>query len=118
MANADEIKAIELRRLAELEKRRAYEGLSTPPEVLLEISELRAKYGSVATAISREAGPDLGTVTLRDLRDEIDFLRALTTSALRRVTAVEEASSKSARLRNLVFVLLAAGLLAVIIRVY
>ncbi len=56
MANSDEIKAIELRRLAELEKQRAYKGLDTEPEVLLEIADLRQKYGQAATAVSREHG--------------------------------------------------------------
>lgn len=83
MANATEIRNIELRRLAELEKIRAYKGIDCEPAVLIEIAELRAKHGAEAVAISIEAGPDTGPRTIRGLWDEVDFLRAICTSALR-----------------------------------
>ncbi len=90
MANSDEIKAIELRRLAELEKQRAYKGLDTEPEVLLEIADLRQKYGQAATAISRDANPtqeNREPRTIRDLWNEVDFLRALCSSVLVRMNS-------------------------------
>lgn len=88
MANTEEIKTIELRRLAELEKQRAYKGLDTEPEVLLEIADLRQKYGQAATAVSRDANPTQEhrePRTIRDLWNEVDFLRALCSSVLVRL---------------------------------
>lgn len=110
MANRDEIKAIELRRLAELEKRRAAEGAHTDPAVLIEIADLRAKYGTDATAVSRAASDDSGSRSLADLWSDVDFLRALLTSALRRMTALEEAYLSDALSRK-VGQLLVRGLL-------
>ncbi len=95
MANNDEIRSIELQRLAELEKRRAYKGIGTEPEILIEISELRQKYGQAATAISRDANPiqeNREPRTIRDLWNEVDFLRALMTSAVRRMN--EDAAAR------------------------
>lgn len=86
MANDAEIKAIELRRLSELEKQRAYSGIDTDPKTLLEISDLRQKYGAEATAVSRDANPlqeNRDVRTMRDLWNEVDFLRALLSAALR-----------------------------------
>lgn len=88
MANDQEIAGIELRRLAELEKQRAYKGIDTEPEVLLEIADLRQKYGAAATAVSRDANPtqeNRDPRTVRDLWNEVDFLRALCTSILTRI---------------------------------
>jgi len=86
MANGDEIAAIELRRLAELEKLRAYKGIDTEPETLLEIADLRQKYGSAATAVSRDAQPAQGEPrNIRDLWNEVDFLRAMCSSILARI---------------------------------
>lgn len=88
MASQEEIKAIELRRLGELEKQRAYSGVDTDPKVLLEIADLRQKYGSEATAISRDANPaqeHRDPRTIRDLWNEVDFLRALCSSILTRI---------------------------------
>jgi hypothetical protein len=91
MANTDEIRSIELRRLAELEKIRAYKGIDTEPAILIEISELRAKHGADAVAVSRSAGPDLGDRRpIKDLWDEVDFLRAICTSALREYASDRE----------------------------
>ena len=88
MANSTEIAAIELRRLAELEKVRAYKGIDTEPETLLEIADLRQKYGAAATAVSRDANPaqeNRDPRTIRDLWNEVDFLRALCGSILTRI---------------------------------
>lgn len=88
MANQEEVKTIELRRLAELEKQRAYAGIDTDPKVLLEIADLRQKYGSEATAISRDAQPaqeNREPRAIRDLWNEVDFLRALISATLRRI---------------------------------
>jgi hypothetical protein len=87
MAEYAEIKRIELRRLAELEKVRALEGPGTDPAILIEIADLRTKYGADAVAVSADAGgPE------RRLWNEIDFLRAMLSAALR-----EFASDKEAR---------------------
>jgi hypothetical protein len=88
MANDAEIKIIELRRLAELEKQRAYHGIDTDPKILLEISDLRQKYGAAATAVSRDANPaqeNRDPRTIRDLWNEVDFLRALISATLTRI---------------------------------
>lgn len=88
MADQEEIKAIELRRLGELEKQRAYSGVDTDPRILLEISDLRQKYGGEATTVSRTANPlqeHRDPRTMRDLWNEVDFLRALITAALKRM---------------------------------
>lgn len=90
MANDAEIKIIELRRLAELEKQRAYSGIDTEPRILLEIADLRQKYGSEATAVSRDANPaqdNRDPRSIRDLWNEVDFLRSLIASALQRMNA-------------------------------
>jgi len=44
---ANEIAEIEKRRYIELEKQRAAHGISTSPEIMLEIADLRQKYGPV-----------------------------------------------------------------------
>lgn len=88
MASDAEIREIELRRLAELEKVRAYKGINTEPEILIEIADLRQKYGQAATVISRDANPsqeNRDPRTIRDLWNEVDFLRALCSSVLQRI---------------------------------
>jgi hypothetical protein len=88
MAAPGDIKRIELRRLAELEKERALVGPNTKPEVLIEIADLREKYGADAVVVSaNEGGSD------RRIWNEIDFLRAMLSAALR-----EFASDKEARI--------------------
>lgn len=87
MAEYAEIKRIELRRLAELEKVRALEGPGTDPAILIEIADLRTKYGADAVAVSTDAGG-----SERRLWNEIDFIRAMLSAALR-----EFASDKEAR---------------------
>ena len=93
MASEAEIKRIDLRRLAELEVQRAYKGIGTEPEVMLEIADLRQKYGSEATAVSRDAQPDTNgrePRTIRDLWNEVDFLRAMCVSILTRMNGDAE----------------------------
>lgn len=95
MANDEAIKAIELRRLAVLEQQRAYGGIDTDPKVLLEIADLRHKYGAEATAVSRDANPgqeNRDPRTIRDLWNEVDFLRTMIGSALRRMN--EDAAAR------------------------
>ena len=67
--------------------------IDTDPKVLLEIADLRQKYGAAATAISRDAYPSQEhrePRTIRDLWNEVDFLRALIASALRRMNSDAE----------------------------
>lgn len=82
MASPDELRDIELRRLAELEKQRAYHGIDTDPEILLEIADIRARYGADA-----HDTPPHRVATTKDtvaaLWLEIDLIRALAASALR-----------------------------------
>lgn len=86
MASAGEIKRIELRRLAELEKVRALEGPGTDPAILIEIADLREKYGPEAVAISaNEGGSD------KRIWNEVDFIRAMLSAALREFAADKEA---------------------------
>lgn len=118
MASSEEVREIELRRLKELEIQRAYGGIGTEPSVLLEISDLRAKYGTAATAVSREAGPDLGHASVKDLLDEIDFIRAICASALRRITEVEQQRAQDVFWRNVWLVSLTIAVVFVLIRLY
>lgn len=78
MATYEDIAPIELRRLAELEKQQALHGPMTEPSILIEIAELRHKYGSRRVSVGRN-------------RDEFEysFLMSTVAAALRRVTAIE-----------------------------
>ena len=80
MASAEDIKRIDLRRLAELEKQRAYAGVDAEPKLILEIADLRAKYPTEAAEASRDSTDQR---SMRDLWNEVDFLRAMMTAALR-----------------------------------
>lgn len=85
MAAKEEIKRLELRRLAELEKVRALEGPGTDPAILIEIADLREKYGADAVAVSAgEGGSD------RRIWNEIDFIRAMLSAALREFATDKE----------------------------
>jgi hypothetical protein len=88
MALEGDIKEIDLRRLAILEQQRAYAGVDCDPKILLEIADLRQKYGAEATAISRDAHPlqeNREPRTIRDLWNEVDFLRSLISATLTRI---------------------------------
>ena len=108
MASDEEVKRIELRRLAELEKHRAYSGIDTDPKVLLEIADLRQKYGREATVVSRDANPaqeGRDPRTVRDLWNEVDFLRAMCGSILNRLNA-DELNRRPRQLRQDIWMLL------------
>jgi len=82
MASEAEIKRIELRRLAELEKQAAMSGPQTEPAVLIEIADLRNKYPRVvpsATHTERRSNAAL----------DYDFLMNTLAAALQRITAIE-----------------------------
>lgn len=83
MAPENEIKAIELRRLAELEKQAALYGPQTEPAILVEIQDLRNKYGDArrpnATFAERRSNQAL----------DYDFLMNTVAAALQRLTIIE-----------------------------
>lgn len=78
----EEITAIELRRLGELEKQAALYGPQTEPAVLVEIQDLRHKHGL-------SAGRRIRTDRTREAID-YDFLMNVVAAALQRLTGVEE----------------------------
>lgn len=81
MARFEDIAPIELRRLAELEKVAAVHGPGTEPAVLIEIQDLRHKYG---------LAPGQRTLDARRRSDlEYDFLMNTVAAALQRLTAIE-----------------------------
>lgn len=83
MATYEDIAPIELRRLAELEKQQALHGPMTEPSVLIEIAELRHKYGGRARPSAR-------------IRDDFEysFLMNTVSAALQRLTAIEARLSR------------------------
>jgi hypothetical protein len=83
MADADEIKRIELRRLAELEKQQALHGPQTDPAVLIEIQDLRNKYGT--TQPTAYSAPRRSNQAL-----DYDFLMNTLAAALQRLTVIEQ----------------------------
>lgn len=82
MAPDSEIAAIEIRRLAELEKQAALYGPQTEPSVLIEIADLRNKYGRTTP-----------NVTVADRRSnaalDYEFLMNTVAAALQRLTIIE-----------------------------
>jgi hypothetical protein len=89
----DDVAAIELRRLAELEKQAALRGPQTEPAVLVEIQDLRHKYG---TSTSRFVRPPGG----RDRTIDFDFLMNTVSAALQRVAAIEKHQEQDGKARN------------------
>jgi hypothetical protein len=82
MASDADIKRIELRRLAELEKQAAMNGPQTDPAVLIEIADLRNKYPRVvpsATHTERRSNAAL----------DYEFLMNTVAAALQRLTVIE-----------------------------
>jgi hypothetical protein len=77
----DDIAAIELKRLGELEKQAALFGPQTEPAVLVEIQDLRHRHGI-------SAGRRVRTDRTRESLD-YDFLMNTVAAALQRLTAVE-----------------------------
>ena len=80
-----EIRAIELRRLHELEKQAALGGPNTDPATLIEIQELRTKYPN-----ERRNG---GVTQRSALQSEFDFLANTVAAGLVRLRSVEEAQA-------------------------
>lgn len=82
MASENEIKRIELRRLAELEKQAAMNGPQTEPSILIEIADLRNKYPRVvasATHTERRSNAAL----------DYEFMMNVVAAALQRLTVIE-----------------------------
>lgn len=84
---ANEIAELEQRRYIELEKQRAVTGFATPPQVLMEIAELRQKYGPVETL--GMAGPIRPNERRRKLDGDVDLLIAMVGSITNRLTETE-----------------------------
>lgn len=83
MAPEGEIRDIELRRLAELERRAALYGPQTEPATLIEIQDLRNKYG--ITQPTAYSAPRKSNQSL-----DYDFLMNTMAAALQRITAIEQ----------------------------
>lgn len=79
MNRTSEVRDIELRRLAELEKRAAQFGPHTEPSVLIEIQDLHHKYPEIRQLNSGN----------RDTLD-YDFLMNTVAAALQRLTELEQ----------------------------
>lgn len=82
MASEEEIGGIEMRRLAELEKQSALYGPQTEPAILIEIADLRNKYGRTtpsATVAERRSNQAL----------DYEFLMNTVAAALQRLTIIE-----------------------------
>lgn len=82
MAPEGEIAIIELRRLAELEKQSALYGPQTEPAILIEIADLRNKYGRTTPATTpaeRRSNQAL----------DYEFLMNTVAAALQRLTVIE-----------------------------
>jgi len=121
MANAEAVRTIELRRLYELELQRALYGPHTEAAVLLEIADLRAKYGSDAVAVSKETGPHL-QASVSNFADEIDFVRTLLAVVLRKIETIERRQDWRniwmALLSLVVFLLIVTVIIAATVRVF
>jgi hypothetical protein len=83
MAPESEIAAIETRRLAELEKQAALYGPQTEPAVLIEIADLRNKYGRTtpSTTIAERRS---------NAASDYEFLMNTVAAALQRLTVIEQ----------------------------
>lgn len=81
----DEIRAIELARLHELEKQSAALGPSTPPHILIEIQALHTKYPGTP-----RNGVRVGAFERTTAQSELDFVMNTVAAALQRITAMEQ----------------------------
>ena len=86
---ANEIADIEQRRYIELEKQRAAMGMQTAPQILMEIAELRQKYGPVETLGSN--GTIRPNERRRKLDGDVDLLISMVGSITNRLTETEHA---------------------------
>lgn len=112
MATYDDIAAIELRRLAELEKQAAMHGPQTEPHVLVEIQDLRHKHGIAA------GGRFVRPPGQRDQRIDYDLLVYNVSGMFRRILAIEERNTKEDELRpkrQLVLNLWLGGITAIVL---
>jgi hypothetical protein len=92
---SDDIRAIELRRLHELEKKAALLGPNTPPEVLIEIQELHTKYPDAPRNGQRPGAADRSRA-----QSEIDFVMNAVAAALRRITGIEQRQTQADETRQ------------------
>ena len=81
MAPESEIAAIETRRLAELEKQAALYGPQTEPAVLIEIADLRNKYGRPSTTVAERRS---------NAASDYEFMMNVIAAALQRLTVIEQ----------------------------
>lgn len=95
----------ERRRYALLEEQRAIHGYDTPPHVLMELNELRSKYGPIELLDQPHVQERRHKLEL-----DIEFWGTVTSAALRRITAMEQAV-KLGRVMDIVIGLLLCVLL-------
>lgn len=81
----DDIRAIELRRLHELEKQAAAHGPDTAPEILIEIQSLHSRYPGTPRNGTRH-----GAFERTAVQSEFDYLLNTVAAALSRITIVEQ----------------------------
>lgn len=119
MALYDEVAQMELRRLRELEKQAAIHGPQTEPAVLIEIQDLRHKYGALTgpTAALRFVRPP----GQRDPQIDYDLLVYNVSGMFRRILAIEERNGKEdstrPRRQNILNIWLAAISAAIILNI-
>jgi len=82
---SDDIRAIELRRLRELEKQAALHGPNTEPATLIEIQDLHFKHPNEPRGDQRRGAPDRTRA-----QSEFDYLLNTVAAALSRITMVEQ----------------------------
>lgn len=82
---ANDIRAIELRRLHELERQAAQFGPKTDPAILIEIQELHTRYPGVPRNGQRQGAP-----TRTSEQSEMEFVMNACAAALKRITLIEQ----------------------------
>jgi hypothetical protein len=108
MAPEGEIEAIELRRLAELEKQAALYGPQTDPAILIEIAEKRTKYPrpvySGYSGVERRSNAAL----------DYEFLMNTVAASLQRVTAIEAMVTRTQTIGSICLIVISLLLLYVL----
>jgi hypothetical protein len=90
---ANEIAEFERRRYVELLKQQAITGYSTEPAILLEIADLRQKYGPITTDGQTYGGSDRRDG--KNLQLDFELLMATVSSVVYRVNNVEQLAQET-----------------------
>jgi hypothetical protein len=87
---ADDIRAIELRRLHELDKQAAAQGPKTDPAILIEIQDLHNRYPDAP-----RNGARTDSMWRTAAQTEMDFVMNALAAALQRITLVEQRQTQA-----------------------